>query len=50
MRSRDSPESKRKAMVFGLKAHIDVDTKTGLTQSLSTTAANIHYSDRKSTS
>ncbi len=29
-------------MVFGLKAHIGVDARTGLTHSLSTTAANVH--------
>ena len=43
MRSRDAPDSKRaKQSFFGLKAHIDVDARTGLTQSLRTTAANVH--------
>jgi IS5 family transposase len=33
---------KGKQWFFGLKAHIGVDVKTGLTQSVSTTAANVH--------
>jgi len=33
---------KGKQCLFGLKAHIDVDARTGLTHSLSTTAANVH--------
>jgi IS5 family transposase len=33
---------KGKQWFFGLKAHIGVDARTGLTHSLSTTAANVH--------
>lgn len=33
---------KRKQWLFGLKAHIGVDARTGLTHSLSTTAAYVH--------
>jgi IS5 family transposase len=33
---------KGKQWLFGLKAHIGVDARTGLTHSLSTTAANVH--------
>jgi IS5 family transposase len=33
---------KGKLWFFGLKAHIGVDARTGLTHSLSTTAANVH--------
>jgi IS5 family transposase len=33
---------KEKLWFFGLKAHIGVDARTGLTHSLSTTAANVH--------
>ena len=33
---------KGKQWLFGLKAHIDVDARTGPTHSLSTTAANVH--------
>jgi IS5 family transposase len=35
-------EFRGKQCFFGLKAHIGADARTGLTHSLSTTAANIH--------
>jgi hypothetical protein len=34
---------------FGLKAHIGVDARTGITHSLTTTAANEHGLTRQST-
>jgi IS5 family transposase len=34
---------KGKQCFFSLKAHIGVDARTGLTHSVSTTAANVHH-------
>lgn len=35
-------QKRKEWWLFGLKAHIGVDARTGLKHSLSTTAANVH--------